>query len=46
MSKLMLVVLIGLVAWFAFKVARFAMRLFALVILLILIAIAYFKFSR
>ncbi|MHB0969521.1 MAG: hypothetical protein ACYC7A_12350 [Thermoanaerobaculia bacterium] len=46
MTKLALVLLIGLVAWFAFKVARFALRLFAFVVLLILIAIAYFKFSR
>ena len=46
MSKVLLVVLIILTAWFALKIARFAMRLIALVILVGLIAVAYFMFNR
>lgn len=46
MEKVALVILIVAIAWFAFKIARFAMRLMLLVVLMVLLLIAYYVFKK
>lgn len=46
MSEILVVLFIVLVAWFVLKIARVAMKVVGLFILIGLIAIAYFMFYR
>ena len=46
MSEILVVLLIVLAAWFVLKIARVAMKVVGLFILIALIAIAYFVFYR